>query len=45
MEENGLEPDDTNDRPFHHPFQLKERPSGISLNLRVISNFFFANYI
>lgn len=28
-----------NDTPFHHPFQIKERPSSITMNIKVSSLF------
>lgn len=30
--------DNENERPFHHPFQLKERPNNIVMNIRVSCN-------
>lgn len=32
-DENGS--DSENDMPFHHPFQIKERPSSITMNIKV----------
>lgn len=31
----GSDSDSETDKPFHHPFQLKDRPTSITMNIKV----------